>query len=736
MITTGTIIEKPQENQPEKIGFWSKYLVQFPNVWTFIFFLVAGAVQTYPLIFNLRNALVSTFDPADSAWRIGSFARNLLNNPVQLYQTNAFYGVPNGLALDELLTGNAILVAPLVWLTNDPVLALNLLIYGNYALSGFAMFMLVRKLTSSVGAGYVAGIIFSFSPWHMGHIGHVGVAAQQWMIFALYFLILFLELNPLNRKALLYLGLFTLLFALQILAGGYHAYFAAILFAFYLLYHYFFRSGTGAWLRAKLGRKPDNPNFSWNTIAKQIGLLAVSAVLVLAMVLPFVIPFMEAQKAYGFKRDLASDVYYWSATPSSLLRTTPNSWLYRPVQGGIFGAQTASERALYPGVTVVILALIGLVFGRTDDGRRWLFGFIALFGLVLAFGPYLKWDEFDKTPDNLFKLPYAYLYNLIPGFDALRVPLRFGQLLMLGLAVVAGFGVLALQNKFKAKKFAPLMVGLIGLTLVTVDFIAPGWRMEQIKQADGAWLCSGERTPEYVCLSVRTGNEAPPLYRWLAQEPESLQLVPKSALMVELPVNQPVVNSNPLYMLQSYFHQRPMLNGSANILPTGYVNLFNELDGFPSDRTLDVIEGLGVQFIIAHREGLTPKADADLDKAIANGRLAVVKQFGNDYVLKVNPSSRADEVRKLVPQGAEIYLGEAERYKSLYNHAFAGLLGKDYRYFAPTENVYSKLLGIKLAEPRAEYPYALLYKQANPNDFGFNEAQLIWENEVVKLYRR
>ena len=88
----------------------------------------------------------------------------------------------------------------------------------SFVLSGFAMWLLVRHLTGSYVAGLVAGMVFAFSPWHYGQYGHLGLAAQFWMVFALYFLVRFLEeseppARPANRRSLLFLGLFLLLFA-------------------------------------------------------------------------------------------------------------------------------------------------------------------------------------------------------------------------------------------------------------------------------------------------------------------------------------------------------------------------------------------------------------------------------------------------------------------------------------------------------------------------------------------
>src|SRR5205814_5354820 len=73
-----------------------------------------------------------------------------------------------------------------------------------------------------------------------------------------------------------------------------------------------------------------------------------------------------------------------------------------------------------------------------------LFATVSLAGLVLSFGPSLNWDLYTR-PLTGIKLPYGWLYDHVPGWDSMRVPHRFALLLMLGLAVCAGYGVARLR---------------------------------------------------------------------------------------------------------------------------------------------------------------------------------------------------------------------------------------------------------------------------------------------------
>jgi len=717
------------------------YFQKRPNLLAFLFFLVISCVQLWPLPANLSNTLFDLGDPADSTYRLGTIAYNLTNNPFNLYQTNAFYPVSNALALDELLTGNGLLIAPVIWLTNNPVLGFNLLVLASYILSGFAMWLVVVRLTGSKAAGLVSGVIYAYSPWHMSHYAHLGIAAQQWMIFALFFLMLFLDAPRLRGRGLGWLGLFGLFYALQILVAGYHAYTGAILFTIYLFYHFGIKEKIVGWLGSgvkgltlkllKRSRPADplirSPN--WKKIGTQVGLLTFAGLVVITVILPFVLPFIENQKAFGFQRGI-EETRYWSAAPSSLLRTNPQSWQYRPIQRGIFQAQTSAERALYPGLSVLLLAGLGLVFGRKSNsqspGLRWSFAFVGLVGLVLALGPSLNLEEYGQSPTDI-ALPYRWLYNNLPGFDSLRVPLRFGHLLMLGLAVCAGYGVVWLQRaKLPWKKssapvwFTPLLVGSCCVGLVYADFFTPGW-------------------PSLGAPSVVGLNEnAPALYRWLANDPLAGNLVPRDALLIMLPLpTKNPINTRPDFLIYGLYHQRPMLNGSANIIPPGYPFLLNELANFPDERGLDVLEGLKVRFIIINRPSLSDPAKVALSKVLSQGtRLEQVYDGGEDVLVRVKPGNRFSPAAKLIKPGSNILLAEEKKYKSLYLLAAAGLLGPEYSYFAPTQTVYSRLLNIQGSSPNYKYDCLLAYSRTNPTDYGFTPTNLVWENEVVRLYRK
>jgi hypothetical protein len=697
------------------------------------FFAVVSALFTLPLVGRLPDTLPDWNDAADSTWRIGTISRNLLSDPLHLYRTPALYPLDNALALDELLTGQGFFAAPVVWLTGNTVLAYNLLNFLSFVLSGFAMWLLARHLTGSYVAGLVAGMVFAFSPWHYGQYGHLGLAAQFWMVFALYFLVRFLEeseppAQPANRRSLLYLGLFALCFFTQALVAGYYAYFAAILVAIYMAYHVAFRSGAAAWLWSRVRRRDSEPEFRPRVLFAQLGLLAAASAAVVALLAPFVLPFAQAKSGYGFTRAL-DEVSYWSAGLKSLLRTTRYSWLYEPVQVNALGLETSAERELYPGLAASLLAVVGFVAWRS--GRKWAFAAVALVGLLLSFGPYLNLDAYGEQSTGI-PLPYKWLYERVPGFDALRVPQRFGQLFMLGVAVCAGYGAAALARWAGARRTAfAAAVPALTVVLVGVEFFGTG----------------------LPAVHTGTGAASPEVYRWLASE-EGRAEVPPGALLLELPVSQgeSPINTSPIYMVYELEHGRPMLNGSANIVPRGYERLYSEMRRFPTPGTLDIIEGLGVDYLLVHTGGLLndgKRADLAAEAASPGGRVQLVRSFPDtpnfpegsraELYRLVPAQGRFDLLREAVPPGASVWLVDHPARLRLYNTALPALLGPDRTYYADFTTIYDAITGPRRPpQPGALYDFAAIYQGDDPTKYGYREENrvAIGENDIISIYHR
>ncbi len=166
----------------------------------------------------------------------------------------------------------------------------------------------------------------------------------------------------------------------------------------------------------------------------------------------------------------------------------------------------------------MLLAAVGLFVGRRTAQNLKLFWLMAALSFaLLALGPHLLvWGNDTGLP-----MPYALL-NKLPFIGAARVPLRFTLLVSLSLAVLAGFGLVALWDVVRARRyrvglFALLavlaMVELFGIprTMITPS-IDPFFNMIKVEGAAGAHDAVLELPFDpYVPLAMydQTGHQHP-----------------------------------------------------------------------------------------------------------------------------------------------------------------------------------------------------------------------------------
>jgi len=109
------------------------------------------------------------------------------------WQFPIFWPAPDALAFSEHFLGVSLIATPLVWLTGNPVLAANLTLLATFPLCALAAFALVRRLTSSTEAAFVAGLVYGFGPYRMSQLAHLQMLAVQWVPLVLLGLHAYLE---------------------------------------------------------------------------------------------------------------------------------------------------------------------------------------------------------------------------------------------------------------------------------------------------------------------------------------------------------------------------------------------------------------------------------------------------------------------------------------------------------------------------------------------------------------
>jgi len=438
-------------------------------------YLLATLVFTWPLALNFTAAIPGDgFDGWQNYWNLWWLKQALVERQVNPLFTDILYH-PTGVGLyfHTLNPFNGLATLP-VQLAFGLIPAYNTVVLLSWTLAGYGMFLLTRWLIGVEGHGhsfppggwrafvtdfappFLAGLIFTFSPFHMAHLlGHMQVMSLQWIPFY----VLFLARSLLNsrrdrpwlRSALL-AGLFL------VLAGLCDWYFVLYLLLFTglaLLMNWLVA------LRENGGKGTAGQKAAFGVRALWISLrppLVISAVFALVLS-PWLIPMVREATQFRFMVRPSADLYILSASVMDFLVPNRLHSLFRPDSFTWIGNQIApvSERTIGIGYVALLLALTTL----WTAPRRVIFWWLALiFFFVMALGP--LWHVGDVTWESIPAevlagepppswTPYGVLNQLVPFMRISRSVSRFALMVQLSAGVLAGIGLAGLMAKLARK---------------------------------------------------------------------------------------------------------------------------------------------------------------------------------------------------------------------------------------------------------------------------------------------
>ncbi len=108
------------------------------------------AALTFLLAYPLTMSPASTVlaDDPDAhlfLWTLGWDAHAFLHQPLSIFDANIFYPQRFTLAYSENLIGSAFIAAPVIWLTGNYVLALNVVVLLSCVLCGLGVYVLAAQ---------------------------------------------------------------------------------------------------------------------------------------------------------------------------------------------------------------------------------------------------------------------------------------------------------------------------------------------------------------------------------------------------------------------------------------------------------------------------------------------------------------------------------------------------------------------------------------------------------------
>ncbi len=469
----------------------------------------------------------------------------LTREPARLFDANIFYPAPLTFAGSEHMLGYAPIFGPVYELTGNPLLANNVTILACFAFAGGGMFALLRHWRVPLPGAFFGGFVHAFFPARVGGLWELQILLTGLLPLSL----IFFDRAVVGGRvgaALSFAGLFLW----QMFCSVYLAFMALAGLASYAVVS-----------AAKVGRRL-NPR----------GCLAVGVFLLLgaAFFVWFHRPYAELRASgvipdYGIGGQMAVYSNGWLKeyfTPPGLVRI------------GVAGF--VGERVWYLGLLPSI-SMLGLFLPRTRAQPAWAVAgalSIALAGYVLGLGPA------KAILGESWRLPYSYLADFVPGFSSMRVPGRFGLLLMTGVAAMTGIGFGRLVDRLGLlRKSLPARVAVTALAVVGV---ALEYDLHAVK----------------VQTRARAGvlAQLPPLQQKLATLPRGP--------VVDVPVRRTALRHDrdtTRAMYYSTFHWQPLLLGYSGYAPPSAALVEALAARLPEPRAIELLCRMtGVKYVVAH----------------------------------------------------------------------------------------------------------------------------------------
>ena len=634
-------------------------------------FLAATLILTYPLSVDPANSvLVDAPDTNIFIWTLAWNSHALTAQPLSMFDANIYYPQTRTLAYSDNMIGNVMFAAPVIWLTGNYVLALNVVTLLTCALCGIGAYVLARRLDISPPGALLCGLIFEFAPPRLLRISQVTLGVH-WMPFSLAYLHAYFK-NGRPRDLKLAAAFFTL----QVLTSGQGAVFLLVASLALVLY------------RLVLGEPL--------AIARRLSDLGLRGAILLLPVALMVLPYFAVQREMGLRRTLEN----WTVSSASFLASPTH--VHR-ILLSLFVATDINHQAtaiLFPGYLPVLLAAVALFAGgglRAEGALRvppvgppgapWArrvgllmeIAAVALLGLALftlVEGPvrlkagdtvvlsvrqswrvwlwaaaaaairvaivrqaplaivsrlrhsrdaYRQWAENRRHDSRTF---YALLTILgfwlsvgpplglwplvywLPGLNFIRVPSRFTLISVLGLAVLSGIGFEWLTRRLtmSERRVWAMVVGL----LLTAEFAVLPWG------------------------TTKRRIDIPAVDRWLDTQP-------KPFAIAEVPLapfggGDAWERRQTEYMLHATAHWQKTVHGYSGLRPPLHAELYQRMRTFPDSRSLDALRSLHVDYVVVHSDlypqGEWPIVEARIEAYRDSLRLEHADGAGRVYSLR------------------------------------------------------------------------------------------------------
>ena len=529
----------------------------------FLLYLALAVLLTWPLARNAQSHAINAGDPLFYAWNLMHNFYSITRGFENLLSANIFYPNTNTLALSDTLAVQTVIAYPVIWLTRNPLLAVNLYTLLTFPVAGLGMYILIYSLVNNAWSGLIGGAMFAFSMTRFGQLSHIPALSSQWLPYFFYGLYWFLRNGKLRHAVAAGIS-FILLLGSSVYLGVFAVIIGIIMMGIF----------SASWVKNKC----------FSSVIRgrmKIALIPVIMTSALSVILmyPYILLKAEHPEITRFLGESSARAAYqkdyYSVTKTSVIsRILPSN---------------EGERALYPTVALLFLAGLGTGLWKNKLYRLpiLLSGCVAITGLVLSFGPQRPFS-IGSLDTGYVTLPYAYLYYLFPLLQILRVPARFSIIFILGLCILSGYGVARITAQ---KKWILMILGIMLLFFIEI------WQYP------------------ITLISIPSYNKPPLVYQWIKQQENIRALIELPIGSIEegfLPIDQQVslsyerLTADTPLALETYrtyfaaYHDKKTVNGYSGYVTNSFHSAVNAMKSFPDSSSIRYLRDEGVTHIIVH----------------------------------------------------------------------------------------------------------------------------------------
>jgi len=388
-------------------------------------FLLLTIIFTYPGYISFNDRFLGPVQGDGLGWLwYGWYFSNAITNPDWgfVHSNIQFYPIGFTLIVDSVFLAT---FATILYPVLNQFALYNTIVFFSFVSTGYTTFLLANYLTKNIYASVIAGVIFTFSYFHLVHQDHLNLSVLTFLPLFTLFLLKTGD-NPTFRNSVITGVLLFMTFASMFYIG----FFAFTFFIIFILY--------------KLFKKQLTKELSLKLIIVFLIFFIISSIIFFPL-------YHELQTNPSFTREPGEFITY-STDLVNFARPMHNTNIAKlfPDYSYVFNW---GETSAFLGYTAISLGIIGIIYSRS---KSYLWIFAAAIFAIISMGPILRIAGYSTDI-----LLITAVFPDIPILSSFRTIGRAAVMTLFSVSILSSFGALYIFQKIKFKKKYLVLISVL-----------------------------------------------------------------------------------------------------------------------------------------------------------------------------------------------------------------------------------------------------------------------------------